>query len=55
MPSLRDENRDLRKQIGCMNGIFQIFDPHHFLTGRRRISSRTNKRLLQGNSLLHLF
>ncbi|KAL8471758.1 hypothetical protein ACS0TY_029122 [Phlomoides rotata] len=48
MPSLRDENRDLRKQIGCMNGIFQIFDRHHFLTGRR-ISSRSNKRLLQGS------
>ncbi|KAL3629461.1 protein of unknown function (DUF4378) [Castilleja foliolosa] len=36
------DNRDLRKQIGCMNGIFQIFDRHHFLTGRR-------KRLLQGS------
>ncbi|GER45293.1 protein LONGIFOLIA 2 [Striga asiatica] len=35
MSSLRDENRDLRKQIGCMNGILQLFDRHH-------------KRLLQG-------
>ncbi|KAG6398396.1 hypothetical protein SASPL_139856 [Salvia splendens] len=45
--SLRDENRDLRKQMGCMNGIFQIFDRHHFITGRR-ISSCSSKRLLQG-------
>ncbi|KAL1538799.1 protein of unknown function (DUF4378) [Salvia divinorum] len=47
MSSLRDENRDLRKQMGCMNGIFQIFDRHHFITGRR-ISSFSSKRLLQG-------
>ncbi|KAL7101044.1 hypothetical protein ACP275_08G031900 [Erythranthe tilingii] len=47
MSSLTDEKRDLRKQIGCMNGIFQLFDRHHFLTGRR-ISSHSQKRLLQG-------
>ncbi|KAL3844594.1 hypothetical protein ACJIZ3_001997 [Penstemon smallii] len=46
LPSLTEENRDLRKQIGCMNGIFQIFDRHHFLTGRRISSS--HKRLLPG-------
>lgn len=33
--SLADDNPDLQKQIGCMNGIFQIFDRHHVLTGRR--------------------
>ncbi|KAA8547905.1 hypothetical protein F0562_004334 [Nyssa sinensis] len=33
--SLTDENRDLQKQIGCMNGIFQLFDRHHFLSRRR--------------------
>ncbi|KAF5730199.1 hypothetical protein HS088_TW20G00571 [Tripterygium wilfordii] len=33
--SLADENPDLQKQIGCMTGIFQIFDRHHTLTGRR--------------------
>ncbi|KAF5734650.1 hypothetical protein HS088_TW15G00142 [Tripterygium wilfordii] len=33
--SLADENPDLQKQIGCMTGIFQIFDRHHALTGRR--------------------
>ncbi|KAJ4831845.1 hypothetical protein Tsubulata_017510 [Turnera subulata] len=33
--SLADENPDLQKQIGCMTGIFQIFDRQHVLTGRR--------------------
>ncbi|KAI3452202.1 hypothetical protein Pfo_008867 [Paulownia fortunei] len=47
MSSLTDENQDLRKQIGCMNGIFQLFDRHHILTGRR-ISSHSHKRLVQG-------
>ncbi|XP_050376897.1 protein LONGIFOLIA 2 isoform X2 [Argentina anserina] len=33
--SLADDNPDLQKQIGCMNGIFQIFERHQVLTGRR--------------------
>ncbi|KAM6593827.1 hypothetical protein CsatA_001530 [Cannabis sativa] len=33
--SLADENPDLQKQIGCMTGIFQIFDRHPVLTGKR--------------------
>ncbi|KAL3624071.1 protein of unknown function (DUF4378) [Castilleja foliolosa] len=48
MSSIRDENGDLQKQIGCMNGIFQIFDRQHFLSGRRMSGGRT-KRLLQGS------
>ncbi|KAL2479240.1 hypothetical protein Fot_48254 [Forsythia ovata] len=32
--SLSDENPDLQKQIGCMTGIFQLFDRHHILTGQ---------------------
>ncbi|PRQ32573.1 putative protein LONGIFOLIA 1/2 [Rosa chinensis] len=44
--SLADDNPDLQKQIGCMNGIFQIFDRHQVLTGRR-ISH--HKRLPPGN------
>ncbi|XP_038994556.1 protein LONGIFOLIA 1-like isoform X1 [Hibiscus syriacus] len=32
--SLSDENPDLQKQIGCMNGLFQLFDRHHFLAKR---------------------
>ncbi|CAI9752750.1 unnamed protein product [Fraxinus pennsylvanica] len=47
LPSFTDEDQDLRKQIGCMNGIFQLFDRHHFPT-RRRISSQNHKRLLPG-------
>lgn len=33
--SLADDNPDLQKQIGCMTGIFQLFDRHHILTARR--------------------
>lgn len=33
--SLADDNPDLQKQIGCMTGIFQIFDRQQFLSGRR--------------------
>ncbi|GMI67543.1 TON1 Recruiting Motif 4, LONGIFOLIA 3 [Hibiscus trionum] len=42
--SLSDENPDLQKQIGCMNGLFQLFDRHHFL-GRGRIDSPNHKSL----------
>lgn len=49
--SLTDENPDLHKQVGCMNGMFQVFNRRHFLTGRR-ISSRDNKRLPPGISIL---
>lgn len=49
--SLTDENPDLHKQVGCMNGMFQVFNRRHFLTGRR-IGSRDNKRLPPGISIL---
>ncbi|KAE8706756.1 Bromodomain transcription factor, putative isoform 1 [Hibiscus syriacus] len=42
--SLSDENPDLQKQIGCMNGLFHLFDRHHFFAGRR-IHSPDPKRL----------
>ena len=45
--TLTGENQDLQKQIGCMNGFFQLFDRHHFLTGRR-IKSDNHKRLPPG-------
>lgn len=32
--SLADDNPDLQKQIGCMTGIFQLFDRHHVLAAR---------------------
>ncbi|KAL5077974.1 hypothetical protein RYX36_016958 [Vicia faba] len=41
--SLADDNQDLQKQIGCMTGIFQLFDRHQILTARQ-------KRLPSGNS-----
>ncbi|GMN54307.1 hypothetical protein TIFTF001_023434 [Ficus carica] len=44
--SLADENPDLQKQIGCMTGIFQIFDRQHVLTGKRL----PHKRLPPSNS-----
>ncbi|KAJ6369851.1 hypothetical protein OIU76_028162 [Salix suchowensis] len=40
MYRLSDENPDLHKQIGCMNGIFQLFDRHHILGGSRRTASQ---------------
>ncbi|XP_057804988.1 LOW QUALITY PROTEIN: protein LONGIFOLIA 1-like [Salvia miltiorrhiza] len=33
--SLADDNLELQKQIGCMNGIYQLFDRHHILTSGR--------------------
>ncbi|KAJ8448878.1 hypothetical protein Cgig2_030734 [Carnegiea gigantea] len=33
--SLADDNPDLQKQIGCMTGIFQVFDRQHLLLGNR--------------------
>ncbi|KAL8457627.1 hypothetical protein ACS0TY_035480 [Phlomoides rotata] len=47
--SLTDDNIDLQKQIGCMNGIFQLFDRHHTLTGGgRRMVGHTSKRGVSG-------
>ncbi|XP_041002568.1 protein LONGIFOLIA 1-like isoform X2 [Juglans microcarpa x Juglans regia] len=48
--TITDENQDLHKQIGCMNGFFQLFDRRHFLAGRRRINSHDHKRLLPGQN-----
>ncbi|KAJ0106438.1 hypothetical protein Patl1_18918 [Pistacia atlantica] len=44
--SLADDNPDLQRQIGCMTGIFQIFDRHQVLNSRRL----THKRLPPGTS-----
>ncbi|XP_038695643.1 protein LONGIFOLIA 1-like isoform X2 [Tripterygium wilfordii] len=43
------ENKDLQKQIGCMNGFLQLFDRHHFLSGRR-IVGQNHKRLPPGEN-----
>lgn len=45
--SFSDENPELQKQIGCMNGLFQLFDRHQFF-GCRRIASSNHKRLPPG-------
>ncbi|KAI4326574.1 hypothetical protein MLD38_031874 [Melastoma candidum] len=33
--TLADDNPDLQKQIGCMTGIFQLFDRQQLVAGRR--------------------
>ncbi|XP_059293856.1 protein LONGIFOLIA 1-like [Lycium ferocissimum] len=48
LSSITEEHKkDLHKQIGCMNGLFQLFDRHHFLTGKR-FHGQNHKRLLTG-------
>ncbi|KAI3976710.1 hypothetical protein MKX01_008568 [Papaver californicum] len=47
--ALSEENPDLQKQIGCMTGIFQIFDRHSIFTPRR-ITAQSHKRTPQGNN-----
>ncbi|XP_019199984.1 PREDICTED: protein LONGIFOLIA 2-like isoform X2 [Ipomoea nil] len=47
--SLTDDNPDLQKQIGCMTGIFQLFDRQNMLTGGRRMVGHSPKRLISGS------
>lgn len=49
--SLTDDKAGMQKQIGCMNGIFQLFDRQNFLSGRR-LNGHSHKRLLAGKNLL---
>uniref|UniRef100_A0A7N0T8R2 DUF3741 domain-containing protein n=1 Tax=Kalanchoe fedtschenkoi TaxID=63787 RepID=A0A7N0T8R2_KALFE len=35
MYSLTDDKKGVKSQMGCMNGLFQLFDRHHFMGGRR--------------------
>ncbi|MCL7050311.1 hypothetical protein MKW94_013627 [Papaver nudicaule] len=51
--ALTEENPDLQKQIGCMTGIFQIFDRHSILTPRR-ITAQSHKRTSQQGHSSHL-
>ncbi|KAI3820887.1 hypothetical protein L1987_08438 [Smallanthus sonchifolius] len=46
--SLTDDNPDLQKQIGCMTGVFQLFDCHQIVTGRR-FPGHSPKRLPPGS------
>lgn len=43
--TLREDKQGLQKQLGCMNGIFQLFD-RRYLLGLHR--SRNHKRLIPG-------
>lgn len=52
--SFRDEHRDLHKQIGCMSGIFQLFDRRHFISGRS-LNGHSHKRLPPGISSSAMF
>ncbi|CAA2990259.1 Hypothetical predicted protein [Olea europaea subsp. europaea] len=47
--SMTDDNPNLQKQIGCMTGIFQLFDRQPISTGRRIVGHRS-ERLPPGNS-----
>ncbi|KAL9249672.1 LONGIFOLIA 2-like protein [Drosera capensis] len=47
--SLSEENSNLQKQKGCINGIMQILEGHSFLTGRS-INSHNPKRIQSGRS-----
>ncbi|CAL9084269.1 unnamed protein product [Musa textilis] len=45
-----DENLDLQKQIGCITGIFQMFDRHHLLIGKR-LNDHNHRKLPSGHVL----
>ncbi|CAK9147950.1 unnamed protein product [Ilex paraguariensis] len=49
LQSLTDDHPDLQKQIGCMTGIFQLFDRHQIVTGRH-IAGYNPKRFPPGSS-----
>ncbi|KVH48444.1 protein LONGIFOLIA 2-like [Cynara cardunculus var. scolymus] len=46
--TLKDDKQELQKQLGCMNGIFQLFD-RRYLLGQRR-HGHNQKRLPPGQS-----
>ncbi|KAF6171415.1 hypothetical protein GIB67_009556 [Kingdonia uniflora] len=50
--ALTDDNPDLQKQIGCMTGIFQLFDRHH-IAPSKRITAHGHKRVPSGHSNLN--
>ncbi|XP_027358257.1 protein LONGIFOLIA 1-like [Abrus precatorius] len=52
LTSMKDENPDLQKQIGCISGFFQLFDRQRFLTGQRG-SSHSQNTPTQGRTSNH--
>ncbi|CAN4079473.1 unnamed protein product [Withania somnifera] len=49
LSSITEDNKDLHKKIGCMNGLFQLFDRHNFLIGKH-LQGQNHKRLLTGTT-----
>ncbi|XP_004489470.1 protein LONGIFOLIA 1 [Cicer arietinum] len=43
LTSMKDENQELQKQIGCISGFFQLFERHRFLTGQSNSHNLPNK------------
>ncbi|CAJ2665805.1 unnamed protein product [Trifolium pratense] len=41
--SMKDENQELQKQIGCISGFFQLFDRHRFLTSHNNSHNIPNQ------------
>ncbi|MCL7038511.1 hypothetical protein MKW94_029029 [Papaver nudicaule] len=52
LQALTEDNSDLQKQIGCMTGIFQIFDRQNVVTARRITNHSHNNRVLTDHSHL---
>ncbi|CAD5174002.1 unnamed protein product [Musa acuminata subsp. malaccensis] len=50
--SADDKKLDLQKQIGCISGIFRMFDRRHLLAGRS-LSDRSHRKLPSGHALLN--
>lgn len=46
--TLREDKQEIQKQLGCMNGIFQLFD-RRYLLGQRR-QGHLHKKLPQGQN-----
>lgn len=53
--NLSDENPNLNKQFGCMNGIFQVFYRQHYPARRVSVGGDELKSLPSGNVFLSLF
>ncbi|XP_061366502.1 protein LONGIFOLIA 1-like [Gastrolobium bilobum] len=53
LTSMKDENPELQKQIGCISGFFQLFDRNRFITGQST-SSQNQKIHNQGGNSNHI-
>ncbi|XP_026377480.1 protein LONGIFOLIA 1-like isoform X2 [Papaver somniferum] len=53
LQALTEDSSDLQKQIGCMTGIFQIFDRQNALVTARRITNHSHSRILSDHSHLN--